>query len=153
MTAKLRTRRERGLGPRPRTLKTRQLVAERAREAEPLFDWALRKGRWGEGAAIQRPKTRGECADIPRPCPFVSCRHHLYLDVKDSGLIRYSFPGVDLDDLQESCSLDAAEQGRRSLEQVGDLVNLTRERVHLVVLEAREKLRPALEGAKDDDDE
>lgn len=24
-----------------------------------------------------RPKTRGECGDMPRPCPFLSCRYHL----------------------------------------------------------------------------
>ena len=26
---------------------------------------------------LERPKTRGECADMPRPCPFLSCRYHL----------------------------------------------------------------------------
>lgn len=25
----------------------------------------------------ERPKTRGECYGMPRPCPFVSCRYHL----------------------------------------------------------------------------
>lgn len=25
-----------------------------------------------------RPRTRGECADGPRPCPWLSCRHHLF---------------------------------------------------------------------------
>lgn len=25
----------------------------------------------------ERPKTRGECYEMPRPCPFVSCRYHL----------------------------------------------------------------------------
>ncbi len=24
-----------------------------------------------------RPKTRGDCIDGPRPCPWVSCRHHM----------------------------------------------------------------------------
>src|SRR5690606_3867534 len=27
-----------------------------------------------------KPRTRAECVDGPRPCPFVSCRHHLYVD-------------------------------------------------------------------------
>lgn len=29
----------------------------------------------------QRPRTRGECKDGPRPCPWVSCRHHLLLEI------------------------------------------------------------------------
>ncbi len=36
---------------------------------------------------IVRPKTRGECASGPRPCPWVSCRHHLYLDVDKNGSV------------------------------------------------------------------
>ncbi|HUB07073.1 MAG TPA: DNA-binding protein, partial [Myxococcales bacterium] len=28
-----------------------------------------------------RPKTRADCVNGPRPCLFVSCKHHLYLDV------------------------------------------------------------------------
>src|SRR6476619_8074463 len=26
---------------------------------------------------IERPKTRADCAQGERPCPFVSCKHHL----------------------------------------------------------------------------
>jgi len=29
----------------------------------------------------ERPRSRSECSDAPRPCPFVSCKHHLFLDV------------------------------------------------------------------------
>src|SRR6476659_8340628 len=28
-----------------------------------------------------RPESREECVDGPRPCPFVSCKHHLSIDV------------------------------------------------------------------------
>lgn len=28
-----------------------------------------------------RPRTRAECADSPRPCPWVSCRHHLAIEL------------------------------------------------------------------------
>src|SRR5262245_61905247 len=28
-----------------------------------------------------KPKLRSECADMERPCPFVSCKYHLYIDV------------------------------------------------------------------------
>jgi hypothetical protein len=29
----------------------------------------------------RRPRNRSECKDGPRPCPWVSCRYHLALDV------------------------------------------------------------------------
>jgi hypothetical protein len=34
--------------------------------------------------AIPRPTTRGECLQEARPCPWVSCRHHLLLEVARS---------------------------------------------------------------------
>src|SRR5687768_4676303 len=37
----------------------------------------------------ERPQTRAECQGVPRPCPYVSCSHHLYLDVNPaSGAIK-----------------------------------------------------------------
>lgn len=30
---------------------------------------------------IQRPLTRADCVDGPRPCPWVGCRHHLLIEV------------------------------------------------------------------------
>ena len=138
MAVKLSTRRQRGLGVKPRTLKTRQLIAEVKRESEPLFDRTLTPG-------VERPKTRGECVDGPRPCPWVSCRHHLFLDVKDGKFIRYNFPGRELDDLAETCALDVADKGKHTLEQVGDLVNLTRRPVLRIEQHAERQLRPLLD--------
>src|SRR6185312_8298743 len=44
-------------------------------------------------ADVERPRTRGDCADMPRPCPFVSCSHHLYLEVNpESGALKLNFP-------------------------------------------------------------
>jgi len=43
-----------------------------------------------------RPRTRADCKDAPRPCPFVSCKHHLYLDVSPrTGAIKMNFPDID----------------------------------------------------------
>ena len=40
---------------------------------------------------IERPKTRADCVDGPRPCPYISCAHHLYLDVNnESGAIKFN---------------------------------------------------------------
>jgi hypothetical protein len=83
-------------------------------------------------ADVQRPATRGDCQGGPRPCPFVSCRHHLYLDVLPSGSIKLNRPDLDVWDLEESCSLDVADQGGETLENVGQIYGITRERVRQV---------------------
>jgi len=60
---------------------------------------------------LERPRTRAECADGPRPCPWVSCRHHLYGYVDAVGHYRVAKPWLHPWELAESCSLDVAEQG------------------------------------------
>jgi hypothetical protein len=89
-----------------------------------------------------RPLTRAECEDGPRPCPYVSCKHHLYLDVNpETGSIKLNFPHLEPWEMLESCSLDVAERGGITLEEVGTIVNLTRERVRQVEVRATTKLR------------
>lgn len=88
------------------------------------------------------PLTRAECEDGERPCPFVSCKHHLYLDVNpETGSIKLNFPHLEPWEMAESCSLDVAERGGITLEEVGAIVNLTRERVRQVEVRATTKLR------------
>lgn len=153
---RLRTRTQRGLGPRPKTLRARVLERQVVKQAEPLFDWALRTGRWRDESGDQdvtltRPTTRGECVDGVRPCPWVSCRHHLYLDVKDTGLVRHNFPGQELEQLKETCSLDVADAGRHTHEQVGDLVNMHRERVRQLEREVLYTVRMRHEEGEGDE--
>ncbi|MBI5482454.1 MAG: DNA-binding protein [Deltaproteobacteria bacterium] len=89
-----------------------------------------------------RPLSRAECEDGPRPCPYVSCKHHLYLDVNpETGSIKLNFPHLEPWEMVESCSLDVAERGGITLEEVGTIVNLTRERVRQVEVRATTKLR------------
>lgn len=96
-----------------------------------------------EFADVERPRTRADCKDGVRPCPFVSCTHHLYLDVSErTGAIKVNFPDVEPDDLEklpESCALDVAERGGETLEQVGAIMNLTRERIRQVEVKALAK--------------
>lgn len=64
-----------------------------------------------------------------RPCPLVSCRYHLYLDVNPhNGNIKINFPDVELEDMEETCALDIADRGPQTLEHVGRYTNVTRER-------------------------
>lgn len=86
-----------------------------------------------------RPRTRVECANVPRPCPFAGCRYNLYLDVEPSGSIRLNFPDLQVDEMEDSCALDIADRGAHTLQQVAILVNLTRERVRQ--LETRAAMR------------
>lgn len=79
-----------------------------------------------------RPRTRGDCKDGPRPCPWVSCKYHLYLDVSDAGAIKLNFPRLAVEELACSCALDVADEGGATLEEIGEMFNLTRERVRQI---------------------
>ncbi len=92
----------------------------------------------------ERPRSRADCESIPRPCPFVGCKHNLYLDyTKETGNIRLNFPDREPDQMPAdgSCSLDVAEQGGVTLNAAGEFVNLTRERIRQVENAALRKLR------------
>lgn len=88
-----------------------------------------------------KPRTRAECVDGPRPCPYVSCQHHLFLDVSArTGAIKLNFPDLEVWDMTESCALDVADRGGTTLEDVGAIMNLTRERIRQVEVKALAKL-------------
>jgi len=78
----------------------------------------------------RRPVRRSECESIPRPCPFVSCQYNLFIDVNpETGSIKYNFPWLEPLEMKNSCALDVAQTGGKTLQEVGILINLTRERV------------------------
>jgi hypothetical protein len=65
------------------------------------------------------PRTRADCVDGPRPCPWVSCRMNSYLDVsKKTGEIRRTRPGLEPWEIpaEDSCVLDIVE-ARGALQQ------------------------------------
>lgn len=96
------------------------------------------------------PQTRGECADGPRPCPWVGCKHHLYLDVnEETGGIKLNFPDLEPHEMTETCSLDVAERDGVTLEQVGEILNLTRERIRQIEVRGLVKLRARPPGEDD----
>jgi hypothetical protein len=94
-----------------------------------------------------RPKTRADCVNSPRPCMFVSCKHNLYLDVNpETGSIKLNFPDKEIWELPYTCALDVAEKGGITLEEVGEIMNLTRERIRQVETRGLLKLREATEA-------
>jgi hypothetical protein len=91
---------------------------------------------------VERPQTRAECKDGERPCAFVSCKHHLYLDVSArTGAIKLNFPDLEVWEMNETCALDVADRGGTTLEEVGAIMNLTRERIRQVEVKGLAKLQ------------
>src|SRR5678815_855568 len=92
-------------------------------------------------AEHERPRTRGDCAGGPRPCPWAGCRYHLYLEVSPAGTIKLAFPDLEPWDLEHSCALDLADDGGMTLEAVAQTVNVTRERVRQIEDRGKRLLR------------
>lgn len=104
-----------------------------------------------------RPQTRADCeeggSNAARPCPFVSCSHHLALEVTENGRgVKLNFPHLDVDQFKETCALDVADRGGATLEEVGALTNITRERARQIEVRALSKIR-RLEPTFDDSPE
>ena len=77
-----------------------------------------------------------------RPCPWISCRHHLYLEVHpDTGALKINFKGIDPDQMEESCSADIADRGGLTLKEVCDMIRLTRERIRQVEVSGIKKIQ------------
>jgi len=95
------------------------------------LDWIGRGSSHGnvdpKAGTPERPRTRGECVDAPRPCPWVGCRYHLALEVSSTGALRLAFPRLEPWELAETCSLDIADRGPLSLEQIGSHLGVSRE--------------------------
>src|SRR5687768_12531002 len=90
----------------------------------------------------EKPNTRSECVDGIRPCPYVSCKHHLFLDVSSrTGAIKLNFPDLEVWEMNETCALDIADRGGTTLEEVGAIMNLTRERIRQVEVKGLAKLQ------------
>jgi hypothetical protein len=126
-----RSRRSRGT-PRARSISVKNMTRESLRVGAlmyPPIDDA-------------RPTTREQCRDEMRPCPWVACKHHLYLDVNpDTGTIKINFPDLEPWELPHTCSLDVADRGGLTLEEVGEITNLTRERVRQVEVRGLLKIK------------
>lgn len=87
-----------------------------------------------ENADPVRPRTRGDCVNGPRPCPWVSCRHHLAIDVRDRVVVER--------ETSQSCALDVADMGPQTFEEVGNALGVSRERIRQIEGRALAKLRP-----------
>jgi len=118
---------------RSKTL-SRKLIAREYRRMK-------KRGELLEIIEHARPRTREDCHKMSRPCLYVSCRHHLYLDVnEETGSVKLNFPDKEIWELEETCALDVAENGGVTLEEAGLIMNLTRERIRQIEISGMRKL-------------
>ena len=75
---------------------------ERMKQLYPDLDYA-------------RPMSRADCQHGPhaeRPCPFVSCKHHLYLDVNErNGNIKLNMPHIEVWEMPDRLALAMVAAG------------------------------------------
>jgi hypothetical protein len=129
-----KVRHKRRLRARSKTIAPKRLTKEelRLRELFPILD----------DFEADRPETRGACLGEVRPCPWVSCKYHLYLDVNpETGSIKLNFPDLEVWEMKDTCALDVADRGGITLEEVGEILNLTRERIRQVEVRGLLKLK------------
>lgn len=122
----------------------------------------------------ERPTTYGDCLregwgdhDVTGPCPWVGCAHHLaWAHVARGGWSRKAaepetldrsvdrLEEFDIDTLSATCALRAAE-AEHTLSEIGDLLDVTRERVRQIETRALASLdthrtRPVLRALQDE---
>jgi hypothetical protein len=73
----------------------------------------------------------------------VSCRYHLLLDVKPNGAIRYASGTRDPIELEHSCALDLADERGHTLEELGKVMDVTRERIRQIEYKLLQRLKRA----------
>ncbi len=127
---------------RSKTMSRKEMARQMRRERAGGSDESL--GTLMSEVAQIRPKSRSECVSLERPCLFVSCKYHLYLDVNPrTGSIKLNFPEKEIWEIGETCALDVADKGGITLEEVGDIMNLTRERIRQVEASGLGKIKGA----------
>jgi hypothetical protein len=106
------------------------------------------------------PATRGECKDGPRPCPLVSCRFHLLLDVSKDGRLCRTIPFDEnapesileaLSAMRETCALDVADQGGIFEWELAQLLNLRHTQLADIEARAQRKVKESGIGIEFDE--
>lgn len=97
-------------------------------------DWEIQPGV---------PATRADCANVPRPCPYVSCSHHLWLRLQSEqpGNPKAGKQGTTTfrPSSSQSCALDVAEKGA-TIEEIAEMLGMHHSRVRQIAEGAIMKL-------------
>jgi Sigma-70, region 4 len=107
-------------------------------------EWEALSKEFPESEEFWKPTTRADCTEVARPCRHISCINNTFLDVSDSGRIRFNYPGLEPGDerIQYSCVSDLAEDfpDGIQLDDVGAILNISRERARQLETGALAKL-------------
>lgn len=100
--------------------------------------WADKDSPLAAEMRRQRPTRRSECRGGQRPCPWVSCRYHLYLDVdQDNGAIKFNHPDKEPWELEHSCAMDIIEEldeeRHLKLGEIGKLFGVCDQRINELI--------------------
>lgn len=96
--------------------------------------------------SLARPRNRSQCVGGARPCPWASCRYHLGVDWVGTGAIATFGESALVDlTLEQSCALDVADRGPHRVEDVGDVMNVSRALVSKLCISAADVLRLQLD--------
>jgi hypothetical protein len=79
----------------------------------------------------------GRCTRGVEPCPRIDCRYHIHGDARPSQVDAAPVPAT-------TCSIKIADRGGMTLEAVGEILGMTRERVRQIEVSARAKLQRRL---------
>lgn len=123
---------------------TATIVIARMAKKEREHLRILAAGDLAATADIPRPVTRADCERAERPCPYVSCRYHLYLDVQSNGDIKLNFPGQEPEEFAVSCVLDVADEGGAALDRCAGLLSVSMQRIQQILGRAIQKVGPTL---------
>ncbi len=77
-----------------------------------------------DDSELAPPKTRGECVNGPRPCPHLHCKYHTWPE-----LLNAHGNSKTLRLPADSCVLDIADRGGTTLEGIGKVMGISRQRV------------------------
>lgn len=105
---------------------------------------------------MMRPRTRADCVHAERPCPWIGCRYHLFdelaprllmvprdqlRDEPDERLLNVLFG------MEYSCSLDWAAKGPNTLDRIGGMFGVTRERIRQIQDKGLKRLKARCIGS------
>lgn len=90
---------------------------------------------------VTRPRTRADCIDGPRPCPWAGCRYHLLVYVEPStGELTLPHGHDDPTLLAQTCALDQATQ-RQSYNAIGAVMGRSKELPRLIAINALKAIK------------
>jgi len=82
--------------------------------------------------------TDGPCMARVEPCTRTMCRYHIHSDARKLQITKSV-------EIETTCSLKLANRGGMTLEEIGSIMGLTRERVRQIETKGTTRLRHTLE--------